>query len=94
MQGPGKLELTATEFTQLAEAASTRIAHFIDHIAAHPLDLTHEADPDFLRSLIEPVPESGADFDGLLDFIFNEGLRESLNPTSPGFLGYVPGGGL
>ncbi|MEM8486774.1 MAG: aminotransferase class V-fold PLP-dependent enzyme [Bacteroidota bacterium] len=94
MQPTKALELTGENYTQLMHAVVARVVDFIEHINTHPIDLTHEADPVFLRGMIEPAPETGTAFAGLLDFIFDKASKESLNPTSPGFLGYVPGGGL
>ena len=47
-----------------------------------------------MRSFREGLPESGTDFDELLRLIFDKAAPAGLNPTSPGFMGYVPGGGL
>ena len=94
MQSPGALELTEKDFNQLMEAVLERVSKYISRIEEHPLDNTHKAAPEFLRSMIEPAPEKGTDLAQLLDIIFEKGARESLNPTSPGFMGYVPGGGL
>ncbi len=91
---PNALELTGPAYAQLMEAVMAHVVDFVGHIETHPLDLTHEANPEQLRNMIEPAPEQGTGVHGLLDFLFNQAAPKSLNPTSPGFMGYVPGGGL
>jgi aromatic-L-amino-acid decarboxylase len=46
------------------------------------------------RSLREPLPERGAPVKRLLRTLFGRVLPSSLNTASPGYLAYVPGGGL
>jgi aromatic-L-amino-acid decarboxylase len=45
-------------------------------------------------SLREPMPERGAPLERLLRLLFGRVLPASLNTASPGYLAYVPGGGL
>jgi aromatic-L-amino-acid decarboxylase len=40
------------------------------------------------------MPEGGAPLEGLLDFLFGEAAARSLNAVAPGFMAYVPGGGI
>ena len=94
MDTPRALEIEGKAFEQLVEAVVGRISKFMERVDTHPLDMTHRADPEFLKQMIEPAPEKGTELSELLDLIFEKGAQESLNPTSPGFLGYVPGGGL
>lgn len=46
------------------------------------------------RWLREPLPEEGAPFDKLLTLLFSRVLPATLNTASPGYLAYIPGGGL
>ena len=94
MHSTSALELSSEELEKLVDAVMERITTYIDHIADHPVDTSHQADPAFIREMVESPPEEGVDFNSLLDFIFDKGATESLNPTSPGFMGYVPGGGI
>lgn len=89
-----ELELSSSAYGELVQAALARLTAYIDGIDDHALDLSHTADPDLLRSLIEPAPEEGMGVEAILHALFEEGAVRSLNPTSPGFMGYVPGGGL
>lgn len=88
------LDLTATQMRQLVDAAMERIAAFMNTLPEQPVDGSVYADPAYIRALEEPVPEAPGDLDGLLDLVFDKLAPLSLNPASPGFLGYVPGGGL
>lgn len=46
------------------------------------------------RSLIEPAPEAGQPAESLLDRLFAEVVPKSFNCAGPGYLAYIPGGGL
>jgi aromatic-L-amino-acid decarboxylase len=85
---PGPEEMRA----MLAEAT----ARIVDHISSLP-----DQPAAFLgdgrevaRGLAEPLPRSGADFEGLLDLLFERAVPASFNTAGPGYLAYIPGGGL
>src|SRR4029078_1862774 len=46
------------------------------------------------RWLREPLPEEGAALDKLLTLLFSRVIPATLNTASPGYLAYIPGGGL
>src|SRR5262245_49677552 len=46
------------------------------------------------RALREPAPEQGADLAPLLDKLFSEWVPRTFNTASPGYLAYIPGGGV
>ena len=46
------------------------------------------------RSLAEGLPETGAPAAELLDFLFDRVIPKSFNTAGPGYLAYIPGGGL
>ncbi len=83
-----------TEMRQLVDAAMDRIMALIDTLPQQAVDTSSNVDAEFVRSLIEPLPETPATIDELLDQVFDHAVHRSLNPISPGFMGYVPGGGL
>lgn len=78
----------------LVDAAMERITALIRTLPEQPVNTSGHAGPEFLRGLIEPLPETGTPFEELLDLVFGRAARDSLNPISPGFMGYVPGGGI
>lgn len=46
------------------------------------------------RSLVEPAPEDGVPLDALLEPLFERWIPASFNSGGPGYLAYVPGGGI
>lgn len=72
----------------------------MDRIAAH-VDSLPEQPASYItggarlaRSLAEPLPERGTPFPKLLDLLFDRAVPRSINTAGPGYLAYVPGGGL
>jgi len=71
----------------------------IDHIASLPSQPAaydeHEADTHArVSALAESLPGPGTDLDGLLDLLFREVIPLSYNTAAPGYLAYIPGGGV
>ena len=46
------------------------------------------------RAMREPAPEQGAALAPLLDQLFRDWIPRSFNAPSPGYLAYIPGGGI
>ena len=78
---------------RLVEAAMERIAEHIDTLPDQPATFT-EGGLRLARSLAEPLPQGGTPFPKLLDLLFDRAVPRSLNTAGPGYLAYVPGGGL
>ena len=54
-----------------------------------------EGGADVARALVEPeAPREGAPLGELLQHLFHEVLPHSLNTAGPGYLAYIPGGGI
>lgn len=87
------LELSGEEMRRLVEAAMERIAAHVDSLPEQPSTST-EGGCRLARSLIEPLPEEGTPFPKLLSLLFERAVPRSLNTAAPGYLAYVPGGGL
>ena len=77
----------------MAEEVITRS---IEHIASAGLQPSRgDVDAAALcRSLREPAPERGAPLDQLLDHLFRDCIPRSFTTIGPGYLAYIPGGGL
>ena len=88
------LDLSEDAMRAMTDATMDRISVFMSTLSEQALDRSAEADLQYLRSLKEPLPEAGGDFEQLLDTVFRDLAPLSLNPASPGFMGYVPGGGI
>ncbi len=72
----------------------------MDRIIAHVESLPDQAGVDteggeaLARSLKEDLPETGRPYPELLEALFERIVPKSLNSAAPGFLAYIPGGGL
>lgn len=87
------LEPSADEMRALVDAAMQRIVAHIESLPEQPA-VNVEGATDFARTLIEPLPQHGQSWESLLDFLFDEAIPRSFNAAGPGYLAYVPGGGL
>lgn len=90
---PHALELQGDELQRLVDLAARRI---IDHLAtlpSQPVSYAHNG-AGVARGLVEDLPETGQDFESLLELIFDELVEVTYNTASPGYLAYIPGGGL
>jgi len=87
------LELSAEEMRSLALAALDRIVRHIETLSEQPAT-RHRGGVRLARSLAEPLPEDGTPVHKLLDLIFRKAVPGSINTAGPGYLAYIPGGGL
>lgn len=53
-----------------------------------------EGAAEVARRLREPMPEKGAPLPELLELLFERAVPKSFNTASPGYLAYIPGGGI
>lgn len=87
------LELPPDAMRELTEAVTERIIAFIQSLPDQPAaDLTGGA--ELARSLVEGLPETGTAARDLIDLIFDRAAPKGLNTAGPGYLAYIPGGGL
>lgn len=70
--------------------------HIVAHIESLPAQPAHnvEGATEFARTLIEPLPQHGTAYGQLLDQLFDELIPRSFNAAGPGYLAYIPGGGI
>jgi aromatic-L-amino-acid decarboxylase len=87
------LEPNATEMRRLIDEAMRRIVAHIESLPAQP-SMNVDGATEYARTLIEPLPQSGASYESLLDFLFDDAIPRSFTSAGPGYLGYVPGGGI
>jgi aromatic-L-amino-acid decarboxylase len=90
------LEPSPEQMRAMVNKAAERV---IEHIASLPRQPSayDEFDDDArarVNALAEPLPERGTDLDGLLDLLFREAVPLSYNSAGPGYLAYIPGGGV
>ena len=87
------LELDESALKELFALATERV---LDHLASLPDQPLHAiaGGKKLAASLVEPLPERGAPAKRLLKLLFGRVIPASLNTASPGYLAYIPGGGL
>jgi aromatic-L-amino-acid decarboxylase len=87
------LEPDAIEMHRLVDQAMQRIVAHIESLPIQPASNVEGATA-FARTLIEPLPRKGESYEKLLDFLFDEAIPRSFTAAGPGYLAYVPGGGI
>lgn len=87
------LEPDANEMRRLVDEAMNRIVAHIESLPTQPA-ANAEGAAEFSRTLIEPMPLRGTPFTELLDRLFDEYIPRSFNAAGPGYLAYIPGGGI
>ncbi len=93
MDNPAELELDGAELRRLIRLATDRVVQFVDTLPSQPAaDVTGGA--ELARSLVEALPEQGVPFEDLLDLLFTRAVPKAFNTAGPGYLAYIPGGGL
>ena len=79
--------------------ADAVVARCIEHIASLPAqpasgDVDRARVGELCRAMKEAAPEQGTAIEPLLDRLFAEWLPRSFTASGPGYLAYIPGGGL
>jgi aromatic-L-amino-acid decarboxylase len=77
----------------MADAVVARCIAHIESLGRQPScgDIDAAA---LCRALREPAPEEGVALEPLLDLLFREWIPRSFTAPGPGYLAYIPGGGL
>ena len=93
--GDWPLEPSPEAFLAMVDAAARRAAQHVATLGEQPATV---ADPvaleALIRSLIEPLPREPTPLPELLDLLFDRAAPASFNAAGPGYLAYVPGGGI
>lgn len=94
MTGPFPLEPDGSEVRRLAGEALDRIVRYLETLPEQPAADVDGA-VELARSLAaEPLPEAGRPIGELLELLFERAVPRSFNAAGPGYLGFIPGGGL
>lgn len=88
-----ELEPGTPEMRRLLGLAGERIVAHLESLPQQPAADVEGAD-DVALSLREPMPEQGVPFEDLLGLLFERAVPKSFNAAGPGYLAYIPGGGL
>lgn len=87
------LEPDAAEMHRLVDEAMRRIVAHIESLPDQRA-VNVEGATERARELIEPLPTKGEPYEQLLDFLFDEAILRTFTSAGPGYMAYVPGGGL
>jgi len=87
------LELSGESLSALIDAAKERVLRHIESLPIQP-SANSEGGAALARSLVEPLPRVGRPVPELLDLLFDVVIPQSFNTAGPGYLAYIPGGGL
>jgi aromatic-L-amino-acid decarboxylase len=90
---PSILEPSAAEMRGMVDAAMARIVAYVSALPDQPAHDLADAER-VARDLAEPLPEQGAALDAALDLLFDRAVPVGFNTAGPGYLAYIPGGGL
>lgn len=88
-----ELELDRATMQHMIDAATARVLDWIESLGEHPA----QSDDDgaaVARALEEPLPRDATPFETLLAELFDHVIPPGLETAGPGYLAYVPGGGL
>ncbi len=88
------LELSATEMRAMARTVVDRLVDHITSLSDLPASGLVEDGADYGRAMREPPPEQGAELEALLAPLLDDWALRSFNCAGPGYLAYVPGGGI
>lgn len=88
-----ELEPDAAAMRALVDAAMDRICAHVEALPrARACDV--EGGAALARALRRPLPERPASLDDALGLIFDRALPKTFNTAGPGYLAYIPGGGI
>ena len=94
MKEPNRvLEPSSDELRRLIDAATTRILRYLETLPEQP-SADNDGGAALARSLRDDLPETGRPAEELLDFLFTKVIPKGFNTAGPGYLAYIPGGGL
>lgn len=93
MTDAADLEFTAGEMRAMSDAVAARIIDHITSLAEQPAAGV-AATEAYCRAMREPPPETGVALEPLLADLFDQYVPRSFNTAGPGYLAYVPAGGL
>lgn len=87
------LELSPENMSELLERVKEKLMVHLATLPQQPAsNITNgEALADKLR---EPLPKSSHPYDELLDQLFDQAIGTGFNSAGPGYMAYIPGGGL
>lgn len=87
------LESGGVQFREQLALAAERIGVFLDTLGEQPASNLDRAE-EFSHAVLTPMPKQGRPYEEILEQLFERVFPVALNTTGPGYLAYIPGGGL
>jgi aromatic-L-amino-acid decarboxylase len=92
-RGREVLEPSGDEMRRLVEETMERLVRHVESLPEQ--NLIYDEEPGAIaRSMARPLPQEGRPLGELLDLLFDRAIPASFNSAAPGYLGFVPGGGI
>ncbi|HWU76011.1 MAG TPA: aminotransferase class V-fold PLP-dependent enzyme [Rhodanobacter sp.] len=91
---PANLELSPAQMCSMGEAVLKRSLEHLATLKASPICGDFGEIEALCRSMRESAPEHGETLEALLDPLFDEWIPRSFGTPAPGYLAYIPGGGI
>jgi aromatic-L-amino-acid decarboxylase len=88
------LELDREQLASMIDEARDRVLDHLDELPETPAANVDEPAALAQRFRETEPPRQGRAFEDLMDELFEEAIPSSLNTPHPGYLAYIPGGGL
>lgn len=85
------LEPSTQEMRQMLATAGERVIAYLSNLGQ---EIASSPTSHVPVAPMAMLPAAGQPLDALLDHLFNDVLPPGVNTAGPGYLGYVPGGGL
>lgn len=90
-----ELELDGTALRELLDQVVVRLAAHLDSVGTQPASAAAEHAAAVAHELAgAPIPETGRSLRSVLDLLFDRVFPAAYNTASPGFFGYLAGGGI
>jgi aromatic-L-amino-acid decarboxylase len=90
---PASLELSADAMRAMLDSTAKRVLDHLARVGEQPAT-GDTADEAFCRAMRETAPEDPTPLEPILDDYFEQWMPRSLTANGPGYLAYVPGGGI
>src|SRR5262245_14664627 len=90
---PADLEFSPAEMRALIDETAARVVRHIATLGTQAACGDVRAE-DLCRAMREPAPEAPASLESLLGPLFDDWIPRSFTAAGPGYLAYIPGGGL
>lgn len=88
------LELSSDEMRSLVDQAMQRIMEHLESLADGPAHDLEDAEKLAMSLIESTAPEKGQDLVAILDHLFDVVVPKSITTPGPGFMAYIPGGGI